>query len=41
MIIIMLWVAKNMCYGTKQHLDAKDYGISPLHRQTFGICTWE
>ena len=32
---------KNMCYGTKQHLDAiKDYGISPLHRQTFGICAF-
>jgi len=32
---------KNMCYGTKQHLDAiKDYGITPLHRQTFGICAF-
>jgi len=32
---------KNMCYGTKQHLDAiKDYGITPLHRSTFGICTF-
>lgn len=31
----------NMCYGTKQHLDAvKDYGISPLHRTTFGICSF-
>lgn len=31
----------NMCYGTKKHLDAiKDYGISPLHRQTFGICVF-
>lgn len=31
----------NMCYGTKQHLDAiKDYGITPLHRQTFGICAF-
>jgi ribonuclease HII len=29
----------NMCYGTKPHLDAiKDYGITPLHRSTFGIC---
>ena len=29
----------NMCYGTKKHLDAIiDYGISPLHRKTFGIC---
>ena len=29
----------NMCYGTKQHLDAiKEYGISKYHRKTFGIC---
>ena len=31
----------NMCYGTQQHLDAiKDYGITPIHRKTFGICTF-
>jgi ribonuclease HII len=30
---------KNMCYGTKAHIDAiKLYGITPLHRKTFGIC---
>lgn len=30
---------KNMCYGTKIHLDAiKNNGISPYHRKTFGIC---
>lgn len=31
----------NMCYGTKKHLDAiKDYGITPLHRKTFGLCAY-
>ena len=30
---------KNMCYGTKIHLDAiKAKGISKYHRKTFGIC---
>lgn len=30
---------KNMCYGTKQHLDAiKQYGLTPYHRRGFGIC---
>lgn len=30
---------KNMCYGTKIHLDAiKNNGITPYHRKTFGIC---
>ena len=30
---------KNMCYGTKTHLDAiKENGISKYHRKTFGIC---
>lgn len=30
---------KNMCYGTKTHLDAiKNNGISRFHRKTFGIC---
>ena len=30
---------KNMCYGTKIHLDAiKNNGISKYHRKTFGIC---
>tara|TARA_B110001469_G_C9456016_1_gene230077 strand:- start:37 stop:651 length:615 start_codon:yes stop_codon:yes gene_type:complete len=30
---------KNMCYGTKAHLDAiKDKGITKYHRKTFGIC---
>jgi ribonuclease HII len=30
---------KNMCYGTKTHIDAiKTYGITPHHRKTFGIC---
>ena len=29
----------NMCYGTKQHLDAiKEYGLTKFHRKTFGIC---
>ena len=30
---------KNMCYGTKTHLEAiQEYGISKYHRKTFGIC---
>jgi ribonuclease HII len=30
---------KNKGYGTKKHMDGiKEHGISPLHRQTFGIC---
>ena len=30
---------KNMCYGTKGHLDAiRSLGISEYHRKTFGIC---
>ena len=30
---------RNMCYGTKGHLDAiKTFGISEYHRKTFGIC---
>lgn len=30
---------KNMCYGTKIHLDAiKNNGITRYHRKTFGIC---
>ena len=30
---------KNMCYGTKIHLEAiKNNGISSHHRKTFGIC---
>ena len=30
---------KNMCYGTKIHLEAiKNNGISRYHRKTFGIC---
>ena len=30
---------KNMCYGTKSHMQAiKENGISHLHRKTFGIC---
>jgi ribonuclease HII len=29
----------NMCYGTKNHLDAiKEHGITQYHRKTFGIC---
>lgn len=29
----------NMCYGTKQHMDAiKTYGTSKFHRKSFGIC---
>jgi ribonuclease HII len=30
---------KNKGYGTKKHMDGiKQYGISPFHRKTFGIC---
>jgi len=30
---------KNMAYGTKQHIDAiREYGITPYHRRTFGLC---
>lgn len=30
---------RNMCYGTKGHLDAiREFGISKYHRRTFGIC---
>lgn len=29
----------NMCYGTEEHINAiKEYGITPYHRKTFGIC---
>jgi len=29
----------NMCYGTEKHLNAiREYGITDLHRKTFGIC---
>jgi ribonuclease HII len=29
----------NMCYGTAKHINAiKEYGITNLHRKTFGIC---
>ena len=29
----------NMCYGTHKHMDAiKEYGITPYHRKTFGLC---
>ena len=29
----------NMCYGTAQHIEGiKQYGISPYHRKSFGIC---
>lgn len=35
-----LWdIANNKGYGTKKHRDAiKEYGLSDLHRRTFGIC---
>lgn len=35
-----IWdIASNKGYGTKKHLDAiKLYGLSDLHRRTFGIC---
>ncbi len=30
---------KNMCYGTKQHMEAiKTYGTTKYHRKSFGIC---
>ena len=30
---------KNMCYGTKTHLEGiKNHGITQYHRKTFGIC---
>jgi ribonuclease HII len=30
---------KNMGYGTKAHIDGiKEYGISPWHRKTYGLC---
>jgi ribonuclease HII len=30
---------KNKGYGTKKHMDGiKQYGITPYHRKTFGIC---
>ena len=29
----------NKCYGTKKHIEGiQKYGITPLHRKTFGIC---
>ncbi len=29
----------SMGYGTKKHLEAiEKYGITPLHRRSFGIC---
>ena len=29
----------NMCYGTEQHINAiKEFGITPYHRKSFGIC---
>ena len=32
-------LSKNKGYGTKQHMDGiREYGITPHHRQTFGIC---
>lgn len=32
-------LSKNKGYGTKQHMDGiREYGITPNHRQTFGIC---
>lgn len=35
-----IWdIASNKGYGTKKHRDAiKEYGLSTLHRKTFGIC---
>jgi ribonuclease HII len=30
---------KNKGYGTKKHMDGiKQYGITPFHRRSFGIC---
>lgn len=32
-------ILKNKGYGTREHLEAiKQYGITPWHRKTFGIC---
>jgi len=32
-------IQNNKGYGTKKHIDAiKEYGITPWHRRTFGIC---
>jgi ribonuclease HII len=32
-------IARNMGYGTKNHLDGiANYGITPFHRRTFGCC---
>ena len=32
-------IENNKGYGTKKHIDAiKEYGITPWHRKTFGIC---
>ena len=32
-------IHNNKGYGTKKHIDAiKEYGITPWHRKTFGIC---
>lgn len=32
-------ILKNKGYGTKKHMDGiKEYGISPFHRKSFGIC---
>ena len=29
----------NMCYGTAKHIDAiQEFGLTPYHRRTFGIC---
>ena len=35
-----IWdIASNKGYGTKKHITAiKEYGLSDLHRKTFGIC---
>ena len=30
---------KNMCYGTKQHMDSiKQIGVTPFHRRSFKVC---
>ena len=32
-------IENNKGYGTKKHIEAiKEYGITPWHRKTFGIC---
>ena len=32
-------ILKNKGYGTKKHMDGiRQYGITPFHRKTFGIC---